>query len=446
MANAAKTLDRRRFLGTAAKTLAAGPYIILLSGTAQAQKRKTLRIAKWAHFLPEFDQWFSDQLAAQWGKQHDTDVVVDHVPVESINGVAAAEAVARRGHDLIIFPWPPAVYLRQAIDHSEVYQTVAAKFGSLDRFAHRSTFDPKSKRYFAFCDSWIPAPFQFFEDHWAEAANMPLGPVSYDSLRSGGQRIRAKRGVPCGLAMAPTLESNITLHTLLFGFRSRVLGEDGNVSIYNGRTVEALRFAKALYQDAGSPEQLTWGSSGNTIAMLARKTSCTTNAISLLRIAEKQEPEVAKKIMLQTPLVGSAGVRAVAHVTNCSMIWNFAQNPEGARQFLADMVGQSRTIYEKSKGCNFPIFQKTLPDLIVRLSKDPDADPVWKYQTLKDALYWSRHIGYPGYTTPASMDVFNSFIVPKMFLSVVKGELGPGEAALAAETEIKRVVEKWSRA
>jgi multiple sugar transport system substrate-binding protein len=440
----ARALDRRSFIQIATGTVAAGPYV-LSPGNARAQERKTLRIAKWAHFLPEFDQWFSGQLAAQWGKQHDTDVVVDDVPAEKINGLAATELAARRGHDLIIFPWPPAVYQRHAIDHGEVYQTVASKLGNLDRFAHRSTFDPKSKRYFAFCDSWIPAPFQFFEDYWAEA-NMPLGPVTYDSLRSGGQRIRAKRGIPCGLAMAPTLESNITLHMLLFAFRSRVLDEEGNVSIYNGRTVEALRYAKALYEDAGSPEQLTWGSSGNIKAMLSRKTSCTTNAISLLRIAEKQDPVVAKKIMLQTPLVGSAGVRAVAHVTNCSMIWNFARNQDGAKQFLADMVGQSRAIYEKSKGCNFPIFQKTVPDLILRLSKDPQADPSWKYQTLKDALYWSRHVGYPGYTTPAVMEVFNSFVIPKMFLSVVKGELGPGDAALAAEAEVKRVVEKWNRA
>jgi multiple sugar transport system substrate-binding protein len=440
----ANSLDRRSFIRVAAGTVAAGSCV-LLPGSARAQERKTLRIAKWAHFLPEFDEWFSAQLAAQWGKQHDTEVIVDHVPVETINKLAAAESAARRGHDLIIFPWPPAVYQRYVIDHGEVYQTVASKFGNLDRFAHRSTFDPKSKRYFAFCDSWIPAPFQYFTDYWAEA-NMPLGPVSYDSLRSGGQRIRAKRGIPCGLAMAPTLESNITLHTLLFAFRSRVLGEEGNVSIYNGRTVEALKYAKALYEDAGSPEQLTWGSSGNIKAMLSRKTSCTTNAISLLRIAEKQDPGVAKEIMVQTPLVGSAGVRAVAHVTNCSMIWNFARNQEGAKQFLADMVGQSRAIYEKSKGCNFPVFQKTVPDLILRLSKDPQADPSWKYQSLRDALYWSRHVGYPGYTTPAVMEVFNSFVIPKMFLSAVKGELDPGGAALWAEAEVKRVVERWNRA
>jgi hypothetical protein len=109
------------------------------------------------------------------------------------------------------------------------------------------------------------------------------------------------------------------------------------------------------------------------------------------------------------------------------------------------MISQSRAIYEKSKGCNFPIFQKTVPDLIVRLSKDSEADPAWKYQTLKDALYWSRHLGYPGFTTPAAMDVFNSFVIPRMFLSVVKGEHSPGDAALAAQAQVKRIVEKWKQ-
>lgn len=444
MSETTKTFDRRRFIGIVVGSVATGPSI-LLPNRARAQKPKTLRIAKWAHFLPEFDQWFSGELAAEWGKQHDTEVTVDHIPVEKINRLAAAEVAAKRGHDLIMFPWPPAVYHDDAIDHGEVYQTVASKFGNLTRFAHRSTFDLRSKKYFAFCDSWIPAPFQYFADYWAEV-NMPLGPVSYYSLRSGGHRIRAKRGIPCGLALAPTLESNITLHTLLLAFRSRVLDEQGNASIYNGRTVEALKYAKALYEDAGSPAQLGWSSCGNVGAMLSRKTSCTTNAISLLRAAERREPDVAKRIMLQTPLVGSAGVRAVAHATNCSLIWRFSRNQDGAKQFLADMISQSRAIYEKSGGCNFPIYQKTVPDLIVRLSNDAHADPVWKYQALKDALYWSRSLGHPGYATPAAMELFNSFLLPRMFMSVVKGELDAGAAALAADAEAKRVVEKWKRA
>jgi len=81
-------------------------------------------------------------------------------------------------------------------------------------------------------------------------------------------------------------------------------------------------------------EQLGWGPAGNVPAMLARKTSCTVNAISLLRAAEARDPAVAGKIRLSPPLAGSAGVMAVPHVTNCSVVWKFAENREGAKQFL----------------------------------------------------------------------------------------------------------------
>ncbi len=109
---------------------------------------------------------------------------------------------------------------------------------------------------------------------------------------------------------------------------------------------------------------------------------------------------------------------------------------------MADLIGHSKTIYEKSRGCNFPIYQKTLPDLGVRLANDPEADPSWKYQALKDALYWTRNLGHPGYATPAAMEVFNTFVIPRMFMSVLKGKLSPGDAARAAEAEVKRAVEK----
>ena len=134
---------------------------------------------------------------------------------------------------------------------------------------------------------------------------MPLGPVHYGSLRSGGQRLRAKLGIPCGLALTSTLEGNITLHTILYAFRGQILDQDGNVTINeNAFTMDALKFVKALNQDAGTPDQLTWGPADNVRAMLARKTSCTTNAISLLRAAEKENPELAGKIRLQPPLLG----------------------------------------------------------------------------------------------------------------------------------------------
>jgi len=163
--------------------------------------------------------------------------VVDRIPVERIHAVAGAPKSRPARPRLFMFPWPPAEFRKHAIDHADVYQEVAFKFGSIDRLAHRSTFEPRSKKYFAFADSWIPAPLHYFEDYWSEVG-MPLGPVHYGSLRSGGRTIREQLGVPCGLALAPTLESNVTLHTLLYAFRSSVVDAGGNVTI--GKTARTL--------------------------------------------------------------------------------------------------------------------------------------------------------------------------------------------------------------
>ena len=120
----AKRVSRRDFNKLAASTAAVGPFF-LLSGRARAAQ-KTLKIAKWSHFVPQFDPWF-DKTAKDWGHQHGTQVTVENIPAEKISAVAAAEVKAGRGHDVFIFPWPPAEFYQHAIDHTEIYQHVAGK-------------------------------------------------------------------------------------------------------------------------------------------------------------------------------------------------------------------------------------------------------------------------------------------------------------------------------
>ena len=436
--------SRRDLLKLAVGAVVFGPFFLFPDRAAASQK--TLRIAKWAHFLPEFDQWFVNVMAAEWGKNNDTKVIVDIIPIEEIRGRAFAEVKAGKGHDLYIFPWSPAEFHQHVIDHGEIYHAVASRVGAIQQLAHRSTFNSATKKYFGFADFWIPSPLQFFEDYWGQIG-MPAGPGHYGSLLGGGKEIRDKFGIPCGLAFSPTLEGNVTLHTILYSFRAWILDGNGNVAFNKNVFAKvALMYLQDLYQQSGTPEQLTWSSTGNVRAMLARKTSCSINGISLLRTAEKENPATAKKIRLQPPLLGrnGMGVTAMPHVTNCSAIWNFAQNQEGAKKFVGDLIDSSRTGYEQSKGCNFPIYPKTVPDIVVRLSKDPQADPTWKYMELQDALHWTPNLGVPGFATPAFMEIFNSSLVPKMVQSVLKDQQSPEAAASAAAAEIQRIADKWN--
>jgi len=437
-----KPVNRRDFI----KQAAAGTAAASLFSKRALASQKTLRILKWEHFLPDYDHWFEGAVH-DWGAAHDTRIVLDKVPVEKIGAAAWAEVKSGRGHDVCIFPWPPAEYYQHTIDHTAIYAEVAQKYGAIPQLAYRSTFNLKNRRHFAFADFWMPSPLHFYQDYWGKVG-MPLGPVHYGALRSGGRKLRDQFGIPSGLAFSSTLEGNITLHTMLYARRAWLLDGHGGVLFdKNMFAFEALKYLEALYKESGTPEQLTWGSAGNVHAMLARKTSSTTNAISLLRMAEKQEPQVAAKMLLQPPPLGTAGmgITALPHVTNCSVVWSFARNPDGASQLLANLVDLSKAGYEKSLGCNFPIYPKTVPDLIVRLSKDATADPSYKYVELKDALHWTPNLGVPGFATPAYMEIFNSSLVPRMVQSVLRGEHEAKDAAAIAATEMQRIVDKWER-
>jgi multiple sugar transport system substrate-binding protein len=81
----------------------------------------------------------------------------------------------------------------------------------------------------------------------------------------------------------------------------------------------------------------------------------------------------------------------------------------------------------------------------VRLSKDPRANPPFKYMGLKDALHWTPNLGVPGFATPAYMEIFNSSVVPRMVQSVLKGESSPEDGAAAAASEIQRISDKWNQ-
>jgi multiple sugar transport system substrate-binding protein len=129
---------------------------------------------------------------------------------------------------------------------------------------------------------------------------------------------------------------------------------------------------------------------------------------------------------------------------DCYVIWKFAANIEGAKQFLVDYIDAFGTAFKASKFYNFPCFPKTVPDLAEQLQNDPKAQPHDKYKVLASALDWATNVGYPGSATAAIDEVFNTFVLPTMFAKVARDELSPEDSARAAEREIKRIFDKWT--
>ncbi len=438
-----KRMSRRTFIRTTgAAALSAGLAGAGLAPTWARAQPKTLKIMQWSHFVPAYDAWFDGVFCKRWGERHDTTVTVDHIAIGEINARAAAEASAQQGHDLFMFLSPPAAYEKQAIDHAEVYQAVARKHGKPIELAHRSTYDPKTRRYFAFSDSYVPDPGNYRQDLWSRVG-YPHGPSTWDDLRKGARAIKDGPGNPCGLGLSQELDTNMALRGFLWCFGASVQDAEGRVTIDSRQTVEALEFMRALYRESETPEVFTWDPSSNNRGILAGKLSYVQNAISVTRTAEKENPDMSRKIQLTAALQGPARRVACEHVMDCYVIWNFARNKEGAKQFLVDYVDGFADAFQASEFYNFPCFPSTVPDLQRRIANDPRASPPDKYEVLANALDWSVNVGYPGYASAAIDEVYNTFQIPTLFARVARDELSPQEAAHAAGREIRRIFDKW---
>jgi multiple sugar transport system substrate-binding protein len=437
---------RREFVKAAGVgTLAAAAATSGIVPRPARAQQKTLKIMQWSHFVPGYDKWFDGEFCKQWGEKNDTKVTVDHIAIGEINARAAAEVAAQKGHDLFMFLSPPAAYEKQVIDHKHVYAEVEKKWGKPVDLAVKSSYNPKTKKYFAFSDSYVPDPGNYRKDLFTQVG-MPNGPDSWEDLYKAAKAIKQKIGNPCGLGLSQELDTNMAMRALLWSFGGSEQDAEGRVVINSKQTIEALKFMRSLHKDCQTNEVFTWDPSSNNRGILAGKLSYVDNAISVTRTAEKDNPEMSKQIQLTPALKGPVRRIASEHVMDCYVVWNFADNKEGAQKFLIDYMAEFHKAFTASEFYNFPSFPKSVPDLVQLCSNDPKAVPPDKYKVIANAIEWSTNVGYPGYATAAVDEVFNTFVIPTMFAKVARDEMSAEDAARAAEQECKRIFAKWKTA
>ena len=443
-----RKLSRRELVAGAgaALTLTALPEAACRSREKQpAPARKTLKILQWSHFIPAYDRWFDGVYTKQWGEKNSTDVTVDHMASTEVAARGAAEASAQKGHDLFLFLSPPAAYEAQVIDHRPVIEQVQKKHGKMIPLAERSTFNPKTDKFFAFSDSYAPDPGNYRIDLW-EKVGYPNGPDTWDDLRTGGRKIKEQFGNPVGIGLSQEIDSSMALRAVLWSFGGAEQDEAGNVAINSKGTIESLKYVRALYKEAMTPEVFTWDPSSNNRMILAGRASFVCNAISVTRTAEREGSDMSKKIGLTPALRGPVRRIAAEHLMNCYVVWKFAENPDAAQQFLVDLIDHFADVFQEGESYNFPCFPASLPDLERRIADDSKANPRDKYKVLGSVLEWATNVGYPGYATAAIDEVFNTFVIPTMFARVAKDEATPEDAVRAAEQQIRRIFERWNRA
>jgi multiple sugar transport system substrate-binding protein len=413
---------------------------------AAMEKRRsflTLKILQWVHFVPAYDEWFNETYVKEWGEKNDTEVIVDNIHNVAIPIRAEAEVSAQKGHDLFLFNWPPPAFEEQVVDMRDVYEEAERRVGSPIDLSIKSTYNPKTKKYFAFSPSFTPNPVNWREDLFSQVG-LPKGPTTWDDVRSAGKKIRQQFGTPVGIGLAQELDTSRAMGAIMYSWGAHEQDEAGNPILNSKQTLDAIKFVKSLFEETMTAEVFTWDQSSNNRSMLAGKCSLAVNPISITREAEnKGMTDISRKIQLARALKGPVRAIGLWNPMSCYVVWKFSENIAGAKKFLIDYTTDFKQAFLAGQFYDFPCFPTTVPDLKQIITNDDRAHPPDKYKVLEDVLNWTTNVGYPGYANAAIDEIFSTWVLNVMFAKAASGALSPEEALKEADVACKRIFAKW---
>ena len=331
----------------------------------------------------------------------------------------------------------------QVIDHVEIVQEVQRKVGKIGVVGKKATYNPKTKKWFAFADNFVPDPVVWRHDYWN---GVGIAPSTWDNVRKAAPKLKAA-GHPIGIGQSAELDSNMALIAFMMCFGAYVQDAKHRVTIKSKHTVEAVKFMADIFKSGETDEIFGWQPASNNNFLYSGKGSMILNAISATRTPEDLGLPFADQLYIYPIPKGPVQRLGLEHVMGSYSIWKFAQNIPAAKQFMADLEINYKDAFVASKFYNFPTFPGALPfKRILKLAAGDTHKPRGKYQILTTiAQKYTVNPGYPGYTNAAFSEVFGKFLVPKMFAQVSQGKMSAADAVSAADHDFKDIYAKWRK-
>jgi multiple sugar transport system substrate-binding protein len=408
-----------------------------------------LRIMTWTHFVPAYEQWLDNTYAKRWGEANDVEVKIDHINNALLFGQGSAEVAAQDGHDLFWFISPPASFQKQTVPVNDLVQEVTRKLGPMTKVARKSTYNPRTKTFYGFPETYAPDPVQYRRSYLQQAG---VSLKTWDDLRRGAPRLK-QQGHPVGLGMSNEIDSNMLLTSLLYCYGGFIQNEENRIVIGQGKNrrgaIQALQVMREIFRTGMTDEVFAWTASSNNQAFLAGRLSVALNALSIVRSAEDSgNAQLSDDTWLASIPRGPVMRMGNEHVMGVYVIWKFAKNKEAARKYLVDQMLNYREHFVQSKFYNFPPWNGSIDGgfrTMRRLSARDTHKPRGKYTILTTiAERYTTNPGFPGNSTPVMDELYNTFLIPQMFAEVAQGKSSPADAVRTFNRKAQDIWRKWN--
>jgi multiple sugar transport system substrate-binding protein len=431
---------RRDFLKTTAgvaATTALGSGSALLPADALAQTRFTpekgakLRVLRWKRFVQgDEDVWAAN--TKKFTQMTGIDVRIDAEGWEDVRPKAAVAANVGSGPDIIISTMEDAhQYPDKLVDVTDVATYLGNKYGGWYEAA--KAYGMHGKRWCAIMMGAAGNAVVYRDSH-IKAAGFDSVPRDLGGFLKLCQALKTK-GTPAGFALGNATGDSSWTHWLVWAHGGKLVDGKNNVVINSPETIEALEYAKQLYETF-IPGTLSWLDPNNNKAFLDGQLSLTANGISVY-YAAKNSPdaklqEMTKDIQHAYFPVGKDGKSRELNLVFPMMIFKYSKYPNAAKEYLRFMMEREQYVPWQEASIGYVCH----PLAGYESSKFWTADP--KNVPYRDCFKNMTPNGYAGELGYASAACVADFIIPNMVAEAASGSKSPKEAAERAQKRAER--------
>ncbi len=398
------------------------------------EKGASLRVLRPAKFV-EPDEAIFRENTKRFADSMGVQVRVDFSGWEDLRPQTAVTANTGAGPDVVV-GWTddPHLYSDKLLDLTDIAEYLGRKYGGWYPLAEKY-----GKKFGT--NQWIAIPMgasggpMVYRESWVKEAGFDTFPATTDAFLGLCRKLKAA-GHPAGFALGHAVgDANAYCHWLVWAHGGAMTDEAGRVTINSRQTVEALKYAKALYETF-IPGTNSWLDPSNNKAMLAGELGVTQNGVSLYYSAKNSpDPKIAAQgaDMNHAPMpIGPAGVVTNGALAINAMAFRHSKYPNAAKAYLAYMMEAPQ--YDAWLSGSFGYWGQPL-----RAYEDSavwSGDP--KIRIYKDTMASSRWYAWPGAITEQSGAVMADYVMVDMVASASTGDSTPEDAAREAERRAKR--------
>ena len=421
---------------TAAATTAAQPAAAKPTAPA-AISGATVSLLQWNHFIPTADPFFKQQ-AAEWGSQTGVNVTVETINANDLTARFTAAIQGQSGPTIFQMQYlAPHSFAEGLYDLSDLANEIQPKFGKF--YAQVNTSATVDGKYRGVPYAIFGNAFVYRKDYFQQAG--AKAPETWDEFHDAVKKLAAI-GKPVGQTFAQTFGDAPTFfYPLMWAYGGKEVQDDGKtIAINSKETIDAVTFAKALWNDGLDQRAASWDDSGNNTAFLADEISCTLNGASIFFVGAGLDGKTPPKPWADQmdhflmPKGPSAQVAWFLDHTHGIPTYVKGKDLDASKEFIRWFMdpAQYDQWFELQKGYTVG------PGDRLEQSKMWDSLPA-ALKPFRTAGKIARALGYSGEPTPNTNEVFARYVIVNMFARAAVQGMAPADSVAQAEAEMKQI-------